>query len=143
MKTLLVAFDGSENAVRALEHAIDRALESQPLSSIHLVMVNPELAIHPDLGLSLPYADLRRAQMEHAAGVLEEGSRMLDAARVPHTQEVLNGHPGPIIAARADALACDGIVMGTRGMGPIGNLFLGSVATRVVHAAQVPVTLVK
>jgi len=28
-------------------------------------------------------------------------------------------------------------------MGPVGNLVMGSVATKVVHLAQVPVTLVK
>ena len=37
----------------------------------------------------------------------------------------------------------DEIVMGTRGMGRVGNLLMGSVATRVVHLAEVPVTLVK
>ena len=35
------------------------------------------------------------------------------------------------------------IVMGTRGLGSLGNLFLGSVAAQVVKLAQVPVTLVK
>ncbi|MFN5167526.1 MAG: universal stress protein [Pseudomonadota bacterium] len=37
----------------------------------------------------------------------------------------------------------DGIVMGSRGMGALGNLAFGSVATKVVHLADVPVTLVK
>ena len=36
----------------------------------------------------------------------------------------------------------DEIVMGTRGLGRVGNLLMGSVATRVVHLAEVPVTLV-
>jgi nucleotide-binding universal stress UspA family protein len=33
--------------------------------------------------------------------------------------------------------------MGTRGMTAIGGLVMGSIATKVVHAAHVPVTLVK
>jgi nucleotide-binding universal stress UspA family protein len=33
--------------------------------------------------------------------------------------------------------------MGTPGLGSLGNQFLGSVATKVVRLAQVPVTLVK
>ena len=32
---------------------------------------------------------------------------------------------------------------GTRGMGTLGTLFLGSVAYRVVHLVHVPVTLVR
>jgi nucleotide-binding universal stress UspA family protein len=38
---------------------------------------------------------------------------------------------------------CDAIVMGTRGMGAVSGLVLGSVATKVIHLADVPVTLVK
>ena len=33
--------------------------------------------------------------------------------------------------------------MGTRGMRALGNLALGSTATKVIHLAEVPVTLVK
>ncbi len=42
-----------------------------------------------------------------------------------------------------DAEGVDVIVMGTRGMGALANLALGSTATKVVHLAEVPVTLVK
>jgi len=35
------------------------------------------------------------------------------------------------------------IVMGTRGMGTVANLVLGSVATKVIHLSHIPVILVK
>ena len=35
------------------------------------------------------------------------------------------------------------IWMGTRGMSAAANVFMGSVATKVLHAAKMPVTLVK
>jgi len=35
------------------------------------------------------------------------------------------------------------IVMGTRGLGSIQGLLLGSVATKVIHLAEVPITLIK
>ncbi|MCJ9712965.1 universal stress protein, partial [Bordetella hinzii] len=38
---------------------------------------------------------------------------------------------------------CDRIVMGTRGLGAVGGLVLGSVAQKVIHLSPVPVTLVK
>jgi nucleotide-binding universal stress UspA family protein len=47
------------------------------------------------------------------------------------------------IVERAHELGCTHIVMGTRGMSLLGNLVLGSVATKVIHAARCPVTLVK
>jgi nucleotide-binding universal stress UspA family protein len=53
------------------------------------------------------------------------------------------GSSGQAIAEYADKLRCDQIVMGTRGLGSIGSLVLGSVATQVVHLTEHPVTLVK
>jgi nucleotide-binding universal stress UspA family protein len=47
-----------------------------------------------------------------------------------------------IVRAATEARV-DQIVLGTRGMGAMGGLFLGSVAQRVVHQANVPVLLVK
>jgi nucleotide-binding universal stress UspA family protein len=53
------------------------------------------------------------------------------------------GSSGQAIAEYANELRCDQIVMGTRGLGSIGSLVLGSVATQVVHLTEHPVTLVK
>jgi nucleotide-binding universal stress UspA family protein len=41
------------------------------------------------------------------------------------------------------SLSIEEVVMGTRGMGTLGTLLLGSVAYRVVHLVHVPVTLVR
>ncbi|MFN0302201.1 MAG: universal stress protein, partial [Burkholderiales bacterium] len=35
------------------------------------------------------------------------------------------------------------VVMGTRGLGSVSGLVLGSVATKIIHLVDVPVTLVK
>ena len=43
----------------------------------------------------------------------------------------------------AKAHQVDQIAMGTRGMGAIGSVLLGSVAQRVIHQSPVPVLLVK
>ena len=39
--------------------------------------------------------------------------------------------------------ACDLIVMGAHGRGALAELLLGSIATRVIHLARMPVLLVK
>ena len=53
------------------------------------------------------------------------------------------GDPGETIASYASAHGCDEIVMGTGGIGTIGNLLVGSVATKVIQLANMPVMLVK
>jgi nucleotide-binding universal stress UspA family protein len=57
--------------------------------------------------------------------------------------EILIGDVPKALVAYAEAKGCDGIVMGTRGLGAIGNLVLGSVATKVIHLTRLPVTLIK
>ena len=65
------------------------------------------------------------------------------AAGVTFTSQVLIGDIPKSIVSCAENLACDGIVMGTRGMSAVGNLVMGSVATKVIHLTKLPVTLVK
>ncbi|MFL6719096.1 MAG: universal stress protein, partial [Burkholderiaceae bacterium] len=38
---------------------------------------------------------------------------------------------------------CDEIVIGSRGLGTIGSLLVGSVASKIIHLSEVPVVLVK
>ena len=47
------------------------------------------------------------------------------------------------VVEHANRTGCDMICMGTRGMTAMSGLVMGSVATRVLHLARVPVLLVK
>lgn len=55
----------------------------------------------------------------------------------------LAGHAGQTIAKLADDGAFDLVMMGSHGHGKLGNLVMGSVATRVVAGCRVPVLLVR
>jgi nucleotide-binding universal stress UspA family protein len=52
------------------------------------------------------------------------------------------GEPGETIAKMARQKHCGEIVLGSRGLGNLKSLVLGSVTTKVIHAARVPVTVV-
>jgi nucleotide-binding universal stress UspA family protein len=73
---------------------------------------------------------------------LAAAKTLLDAAAVPCTSEIASGYVGLTIVAYARERGCDGIVMGTRGVGSTEQL-LGSIARQVVQLADMPVTLVK
>jgi nucleotide-binding universal stress UspA family protein len=53
------------------------------------------------------------------------------------------GEPAAVIASFARRTRCREIIMGTRGLGRVSGLVLGSVATKVIHLTSVPVVLVK
>ena len=58
------------------------------------------------------------------------------------THELIGDAPAEIAKAVKE-YDCHLVVMGTRGMSKLGNLLMGSVATRVIHEVDVPVLLVK
>ena len=109
---------------------------------IHIINVQPK-ADAPALLLHMTQADIDTMQHEHGQSMLVEACKVLDDAGRPYRTHVLIGKPAVKIDRVAKSEGVDLIVMGTRGMSALGNLALGSTATKVVHLAEVPVTLVK
>ena len=99
--------------------------------------------IYGEIEIYVSRERLDEMQRQHGEGLLARAMKIAKAAYVPCTAEILTGDTAQQIVSHAEALECDGIVMGTRGMSAIANLLMGSVATKVVHLAKIPVTLVK
>jgi nucleotide-binding universal stress UspA family protein len=139
--TILVPVDGSKNALRAVDYAIAQARRGR--AEVHVLNVQP----HPEqYGMVLAYLDRkqhRQLRMEHASEILQPAVARLERARVSHRTHVVFGDVAPAIVRTSRRLRCGSIVMGTRGMGSVGSLILGSVATKVIHLVKVPVTLVR
>ncbi|MBY0398935.1 universal stress protein [Myxococcota bacterium] len=139
---LLVPVDGSENSMKALRHAISVA-RSCAGSSIHVVTAHEEPIVFGEVSVYVSREMIAELQRRQSEGPLSMAVQVLESSGIPHTREILEGPIARTIARRADELGCDGIFMGTRGMTALGGLLLGSVATKVIHEANVPVTLVK
>jgi nucleotide-binding universal stress UspA family protein len=142
MRKVLVPFDGSDNSLRALRYAISLARDSGPVA-IHVVTVHEAPEMYGYIEAYVSQEKLADLQRQNSEALLVAAEDALKAAAVPYEKEILIGDTAAVIARRADELGCDGIVMGTRGMSAIGSLVMGSIATKVVHLANVPVTLVK
>lgn len=138
---IFVPFDGSGCALRALEHALDLARRLG--GSIHLAHAHEEPLIYGEIAVYVPREKMEKLQREHSDGMLSRAEPVLKNAGVPYEKEILVGPPAQVLAERARALGCDAIVMGTHGLTPLGNMLMGSVAAKVVHASSIPVTLVK
>lgn len=141
MRKFLLPTDGSTSSLHAAEFLV-RALAGLPAARVHLLHVHsPVMAweISPHVTAEMVHRIHEQAGREALKGV----RAVLDAAGIACEEHLLSGDPAESIASVAAREAVDGIVMGTRGMGPVKSLVLGSVATKVIHLADVPVTLVK
>ncbi len=141
MNAILVPIDGSKTALRAADYAITQAKRIR--AQVHLLNVQ----LLPDTYRTereyLAVASNRELTTRRAEAILKPAVARLRRARVQHTVHISYGDIAPAIARVVRQLKCDSIVMGTRGLGPIGGLLLGSVAMKVIHLAKIPVTLVK
>jgi len=78
-----------------------------------------------------------------SANALKDAIAKSEAANVGFETLSRAGQPAEAIAQVARDKGIEHIVMGTRGLGGIQGLLLGSVAMKVIHLAQVPITLIK
>lgn len=134
--------DGSAAAMRALKQAIALARLS-PGGSVHLVHAHEEPLIYGEIAVYVPRDKMETLQREHSEAILASAEAELKGAGLPYTKEELSGPIGRTIAAHAERLGCDAIVMGRHGKTALGDLLAGSVAQRVLHASQLPVMLVR
>ena len=140
MKRILVPVDGSEASLRALRFAAQRAREAE--AEVHVLHVERPAAAE-ELRAYAVRPELEKLREDACGRVLQAATDALAAEKVRSAEHLQRGEPAQTIARFAAAHAIDEVVMGTRGLGALGSMFLGSVAQRVVHLAQVPVTLVK
>jgi nucleotide-binding universal stress UspA family protein len=141
MLKALVPVDGSRNSMRAVRHVISLVEDREPME-IHLLNVQ-EAADAWEVRRFLTASEVRRQQVAHGRRQLKGAESLLDRAGLKYKSHVVIGDVPATISRFAKRLRCDKIIMGTRGMGTVANLILGSVATKVIHLAAVPVTLVK
>jgi nucleotide-binding universal stress UspA family protein len=139
VRRVLVPFDASPDAFRAVDHVISLSRAGHQADVLLLnVQLAPAKATAPSRA-----ADLKSESRPAGETIFSKASRLLERQHIPYRIEVVVGRPHELIIAAAEQHHIDLIVMGSRGMGAVARLFLGSVATAVVQHAKVPVTLVK
>ncbi|MSQ60404.1 MAG: universal stress protein [Betaproteobacteria bacterium] len=139
---ILVPVDGSDNALRAVDYAIStRDLYKEP-AEIHLLNAQRPV-VSGNVRAFISQEQLHNYYEEEGTLALNGARERLDGSGIAHSAHVAVGEEAASISQYAAQHDCKLIVMGTRGMGSIANLLLGSVAAKVVHLAPVPVVLVK
>lgn len=142
MLKFLIAVDGSEHANRAIDAVGRLARSSLELEAV-LVNVSPEPMFYGDY-TAATIQNIEEEQKRQQNTILARATERAGQQGLKLGEPVrANGVIPNEIVRVANERHVDQIAMGTRGMGAIGNMFLGSVAQRVLHHSGVPVLMVR
>lgn len=136
-KNIMLAVDGSDYSLKALEYA--RSLAQNYGADLWLVHVFSHTS---DL---LGYQDFEKLYaMRKSAGqaILDDALKKLEDPGLEVHTELAEGSDAEAILTLAEKHEADLIVMGTRGFGAVKGLLVGSVSRKVIHLSKCPVMVI-
>ena len=140
VRRIVFSFDGSETSLKALPWAIRFAKESG--AATVLLSVFEPLAQYP-IGKAANLLQFEMSAKQYLEDLQNEAKEAFLKEGLTIETVLLDGNPADEIISYAAANPIDLILCGTRGLGEIGSLLLGSVAQKLVTYSQVPVLVIK
>ncbi|GGJ88416.1 universal stress protein UspA [Lentibacillus kapialis] len=142
-RKILVAYDGSELSEEALQEAKLQAA-GIPETEVHVVVVvtqtGPSTNVTVAKNIQYEVADSLRPDMERIY-------REFETESIPIYTEIIiadtNRNAGVKVCEYADERDIDLIIAGSRGLGTVKKMLLGSVSNQIVQEANCPVLIIK
>jgi nucleotide-binding universal stress UspA family protein len=133
---VLLATDGSKDAALAARAAVDVCEgKGADLHVVHVWYSVPTARLRPFM-----QAELKRVGKE----LLEEGvKRVEDSGGHVNDTHLLEGRAADEILDLAEQIGADLVVVGSRGLGTVGRIALGSVSEAVIHHSRWPVLMLR
>ncbi|PZV13871.1 MAG: universal stress protein [Pseudanabaena sp.] len=147
----LIAIDGSQ----ASENALTKALSfAAPLEAeiVLLTVVEPLSSYVPEVMLptgdwvgwrGLPDVELERKILNAGQTLLQKAEDTCEALHMKNRTRLEMGQPRDVICLVAKEESPDIVILGSRGLGSVERLMLGSVSDYVVHHCASPVLVVR
>ena len=137
IKKILVPLDGSKNSMRGLDEAIYLARQCHAtITGLYVVPIYPR-----------NFAD---ALMPYQIHLTKSAKKLMNNAKtkcakkgIVFKSKIMFGSPISEIEDMSKKQKFDIIVIGSRGMSGIKEVFLGSVANAIVHKSKIPVLVIK
>jgi nucleotide-binding universal stress UspA family protein len=140
---ILVPVDGSAASLRALDHALSVIKGREDVELVLLNVQSRDTLDVSDFTAVVSARSDRALAARQSEAALKRAVATCRKEAIPFEARAELGPVAETIDRIAREVGADQIVMGTRGLGKLGRLFLGSVAAEVTRLASVPVTLVK
>ena len=137
IKSILVPLDGSQNSFRGLDYAIIIARNCQAIiTGMYVTSLSP-----PESPEQKGY--IRDFLLKNANKFMEKSKLRCAQNGILFYHKILHGDEGPKIVKFAHEKKFDMIVIGSRGMNNIKEMFLGSTSNYVLHKSKIPILIVK
>ncbi|QHS21566.1 universal stress protein [Virgibacillus sp. MSP4-1] len=137
-RKILLATDGSEHALRTINHAISLAKLSSD-SLVDVVYVKESHQVKSDTLRNWNKVGITNVQEDKVTAIEQD----LQEAGISYKTTVLYGEPGPVIVDYANENEFDVVIVGSRGRNTFQEMVLGSVSHKVAKRANCPVLIVK
>ena len=134
---IIVEIDGSDHSNRAVSCARELAERFGP--SLWLVHAYPQTS---DLRSYEQFGKLIARRKRAGQSILDEARKFLGEINFEINEELLEGPEAEAILSIAEIQKVGLILMGTRWLGSLEGMLLGSVSRKVTHHASCPVMLV-
>lgn len=139
VRAILVAIDGSIPSRRAARFAAELASTvGSPLVLAHVRVPTP----YPGERSWGPFVEVERAGVRQGEALLRQMASELAGEGLEIRMRLLRGEAAESIAAAAEDDDIELVVVGTRGLGAVARMLVGSVANRVMHICTKPVLVV-
>ena len=138
---ILLPVDGSDISLEAVRFAVRLARDGLD-ASVVLANVQEPASLYEIL-VAHDAEVLDRISAEAGVHAMMQAEALLQQAGIAYEREVAKGAPAHTLVDILENYGCDLVVMGARGQGTLRSALLGSVSHEVLHAAGVPVMIVK
>lgn len=137
IKKILVPLDGSKNSLRGLDEGIYLARQCQAIiTGLYVVPL-----AKPKTNSQISYVE--KYLLNNASRFMTKAKKRAAQNGIVFDDKVIYGEEGPKIINFAHNKSYDIIIIGSRGMSSLKEIFLGSTSNYVLHKSKIPVLVVK